>query len=336
RGILIDYFNIPAEKIIFEEGGLFGYDRTYSYLNIRIMESSKNRGLGTHIYLTGTGCRDIEHIGLNWYLLLNRLFTDFELNITRIDIAIDTFTDKYFTLDTIRNYIDNGQVLSRFKSSTKFKQQSLATAITESETIWFGSRTSNIQIVFYNKLMERKNASYKVRDDIKFWYRVETRFRNEVAYSFVQQMLSSGIALPSLINDVLYYYLDFKDYSLDSNKTRWSTSKWWLDFLETNKKLSLDINLKEASLVSKKQWLKDTVSKTEFMVFCADLVKENMSIDMISSNYIYNQLKSGFSKLLLSDKDISIINEYRLVQGLQPLNREDLYDIMQAVKQLLL
>ncbi len=334
KNILIDYFNVPEEKIIFEDKGLFSYDRTYSYLNIRVMESSKHKELGTHIYLTGQGCRDVEELNIDWYKLFDRLFTDFELNVTRLDIAIDTFTDKYFTLYKIRNYIMNGQVCSKFKSSTEFKQCSLSTSDVESETIWFGSRISNIQIVFYNKLYERINANYKVNDDITNWYRVETRFRNEVAYSFLQQILNRGLTLSSLINDVLYNYLDFKDYGLSKQKTRWKTSQWWLDFLETNKKLSLDINIKESSIVAKKKWLSETVSKSEFMVYVSDLKKDGINLDLNSSDYIYQHLKGGFNRLLGSEKDLIKINEYRLIEGLTPLTRNDLFEIINRLEKL--
>jgi hypothetical protein len=42
----------------------------------------------------------------------------------------------------------------------------------------------------------------------------------------------------------------------------------------------------------------------------------------VSPDYIYNQLKSGFSRLLLSDKDITKINEYcGELNGLLPYSR---------------
>lgn len=327
------FLHIPKEEIDVEDSGLYGYKMTYSWRDIKIM-TSLNSVLGTHVLISGKGCRDIESLNVDWLELFGFLTDNFDMNITRIDIAIDTFTDKYFTLQKLRDYIKNKQVVSRFKSSTEFIQKSLSTSDIESETIWFGSRTSNIQIVFYNKLMERTNASYEVDSNIKYWYRCESRFRNEIAMNLVKTILNNGDYI-KIINDVLYNYLDFKDISYtESNRSRWITSSWWLDFLETNKKLSLKVNLKESSIVSKKRWLNDSVSKSQFMVYVSDLVKDTYTIDMLSSNYIYSILKEGFSKI--KDKDMKVINEFRINNGLQPLNKEDLKDIVSNVSSLLI
>lgn len=332
--IFTSFLHIPKEEIDVEDSGLYGYKMTYSWRDIKIMTSLDNSVLGTHVLISGKGCRDIESLNVDWLELFGFLTDNFDMNITRIDIAIDTFTDKYFTLQKLRDYIKNKQVVSRFKSSTEFIQKSLSTSDIESETIWFGSRTSNIQIVFYNKLMERTNASYEVDPNIKYWYRCESRFRNEIAMNLVKTILNNGDYI-KIINDVLYNYLDFKDISYtESNRSRWITSFWWLDFLETNKKLSLKVNLKESSIVSKKRWLNDSVSKSQFMVYVSDLVKDTYTIDMLSSNYIYSILKEGFSKI--KDKDMKVINEFRINNGLQPLNKEDLKDIVSNVSSLLI
>ena len=332
--IFTSFLQIPKEEVSYESSGIYGYNMTYFYRDIKIMTSCDNKILGTHILMSGKGCRDFENLYCSWFDFFSFLFDNFEINITRIDIAIDTFTDKYFTMEKLRDYVLNKQVVSRFKSSTEFIQKSLSTSDIESETIWFGSRNSNIQIVFYNKLLERRNASYVVDPNIKFWYRCESRFRNGIAKNLVETILSGG-SYVDVINDVLYHYLDFKDFnSTESNRSRWQTSSWWLDFLETNKKLSLKVNLKESSIVKKQRWLCDSVSKSEFMVYVSDLVKEDYSIDILSSNYIFNLLKDGFNKI--NSNDLRLINEYRINNGLQPFTYNDLEDISSSISSLIL
>ena len=153
------FMNLSPDVLDYEETGLYCYDRTYSYKNIKVMYSTSHKDFGTFLYMTGTGCRDFESLGLDFINFLTILFKLYTINISRIDISIDTFTNKYFDIQKIRDYINNGQVVSRFKSSVEFIQKSLSNKNIESETIWFGSRTSNIQIVFYNKLMERINRN---------------------------------------------------------------------------------------------------------------------------------------------------------------------------------
>lgn len=333
--IFCSYLKIPRSEVQEENKGLYCYNYTYYWRDIKIMTSSSNKDFGTHILMSGRGCRDFESLFCNWLEFFSFLRDNFDFKVTRIDIAIDTFTDKYFTMQKLRDYIKNKQVVSRFKSSTEFIQKSLSSSEVESETIWFGSRTSNIQIVFYNKKMERINASYEVDKNIEFWYRCELRFRNEVAMNLIDVILSQGNYI-ECINNVLYNYLDFKDYNAnESNRSRWNTSSWWLDFLKSNEKLSLKVNVKESSIIRKQRWLKDSVSKSEFMVYISDIIKdENYSIDLFSSNYLYVLLRDGYSKI--TSKDLQMINEYRLKNGFQLLEMSDLEDIMHWLSKIIL
>lgn len=331
--IFTEYLHISKDLINYEEKGLYCYDRTYSYKGIEIMQSSKSNNFGTFIYMTGSACRDFESLGLNFIDFFRYLFTSYTCNVSRLDIAIDVFNDRYFTIAKIRDYINNKQVVSRFKSSVEFIQKSLSNSNIESETIWFGSRTSNIQIVFYNKKQERINRNYEVDKNIEYWFRCETRFRNEVANNLILTILQDNDYI-TRINEVLFNYLDFKDISLtESNKSRWVTSQWWLDYLETNKKLSLGVNIKESSITCKRKWLNTSVSKTNFMVYVSDLVKQDMSIDIGTSDYLYDFLKYGEKKI--TKKDLDKINDYRIVNGLEPLTLGDLETISESVSKLI-
>ena len=59
-----DLFGLSPLHIVVEPYHLFGYDTSYSFKNIRILvaEYREKEGLssmGTHLYITGSGCRDI-------------------------------------------------------------------------------------------------------------------------------------------------------------------------------------------------------------------------------------------------------------------------------------
>jgi len=172
-----------------------------------------------------------------------------------------------------------------------------------------------------------------VSDDIKYWYRCETRFRNERAKTLVECFVLNDNYM-NVINEVLYNYLDFKDYNVtESNKSRWITSKWWLDFLETNKKLSLKVNLKESSITRKKMWLDKSVSKSELLVYLSNLSLNNdYTLDKYSINYLVDILKEGSKNI--TSRDISLINEYRIKCGYQPLSDKDLIDLLSNLMRL--
>jgi len=331
--IFTKILHLDSRDVLYEEKGMYSYTKMFYYRDIKVLFNDENKDLGIHVIMSGRGCRDYEDLNLEWLDLFNILKENFDYNITRIDIAIDSFTNEYYDMQKLRDYINNGQVVSRFKSSTEFMQKSLSTSDIESETIWFGSRTSDIQIVFYNKLYERNNASYEVSDDIKYWYRCETRFRNERAKTLVECFVLNDNYM-NVINEVLYNYLDFKDYNVtESNKSRWITSKWWLDFLETNKKLSLKVNLKESSITRKKMWLDKSVSKSELLVYLSNLSLNNdYTLDKYSINYLVDILKEGSKNI--TSRDISLINEYRIKCGYQPLSDKDLIDLLSNLMRL--
>ena len=184
--LFTDILHINKEDLLYEKKAMYSYTKILSYRDIKLLFNDDNKSLGLHLLMSGRGCRDFEELGLQWLDLFEILKENFDYNVSRIDVAIDTFTNKYYDMQKLRDYIKNGQVVSRFKSSTEFIQKSLSTSDIESETIWFGSRTSDIQIVFYNKLYERNNASYEVDSNIKFWYRCETRFRNDRAKTLTE------------------------------------------------------------------------------------------------------------------------------------------------------
>ena len=89
-------FNIERQDIIVEQKGLNGYDTTYSYRNIKMMTHHKRKEMGINVLMSGTGCRDYEELNLGWYNLFV-LLNGMTVSYNRIDIAIDDYTNKYFT-----------------------------------------------------------------------------------------------------------------------------------------------------------------------------------------------------------------------------------------------
>ena len=337
--LFTEYLQLSRFDIIKEEQGLYCYNVTFSWRDIKVLVNKDKPNLGIHVLMSGRGCRDFESLGFDWIDFFKFLLDNFDIHFSRVDIAIDTYNDKYYTLEKLRDYIKNGQVVSRFKSSTEFMQKKLSDSTIESETIWFGSRTSNIQIVFYNKLFEQINTNYELNEEFKnkitSWYRCETRFRNEQASTLIECFILNDNYM-NVINEVLFNYLDFKDYNVtESNKSRWTTSQWWLDFLDTNKKLSLKVNKKLSNITTKKKWIDESVSKSELMVYLSDISKNNdFSLDSYSIQHLCDLLKKGFTKINI--KDLSMINEYRCQKGLIPLTDKDLIDLINSVSNLVL
>lgn len=337
-------FGIKKEDIIFENKGLFCYSYTHSYKDIKIFSSDKPE-FGYHIYLTGQACRQYEDIvykqstGIltfskspTWLNLFKRA-KEYDANFTRLDIAIDDFSGSYFTLDDLFTCLQNKEVKSRFKEVQDFKRIFIEDGKINGRTLWFGSRASKIQVVFYDKLLERTSQNYIVDDGIKFWLRCEIRFRTERANEIVSKYVESTNEFSNIIKGVLDYYVSFLEYSsTDSNKRRWKRKEFWDRYLDNVTKSRLTSIPIETSIVKKKQWIDNTVSKSEFAVFLSTL--DNLEIDDKICDYFYELLKSGYARL--EEKDLNMINEYRISKDLPIITMEQIEDYIKDLKGVLL
>ncbi|WP_247933637.1 replication initiation factor domain-containing protein, partial [Streptococcus mitis] len=87
---------------------------------------------------------------------------------------------------------------------------------------------SNIYIRFYDKKKEQEGKGIKV--DASSWQRYEIVLRNEKATDFIERFCE-GETFDTLYLGVLSGAIRFIDKGTDSNKARWETSPFWIDFL---------------------------------------------------------------------------------------------------------
>lgn len=330
--IFKDFFNINESDVIHESRGINGYTDCYSYKAIEIYTCSYDfEHMGINIKLTGTGCRDFEKLGLSWNELFKTLFK-YVFNVNRIDVAIDDYSNQFYTIPKLKKYVERGLVRSKFKADYEIRRLSLEDGSTIGEQIQFGSRASQLEITFYNKLLERTYNQFIIENNIKSWVRCELRFRGTRAYELLTKM-NNGADLNMLAKGVLSNYINFLVKSpTDSNKARWRVVEWWNQFLEGFDKLSLTKRNPENDITKKKQWLYDQVAKTNLTVFASEL--DNFELDNQSSDYLKNFLLKGFNNF--SDKDIEKINSYRIDHGMVPITKNQLHDYLYSLKDLLL
>lgn len=325
--IFSDIFHVKREDVITSAGGLYGYNYTYSYKNIKIMSCDYRDDMGYHIYIPGSGCRDIEDLQLDYQVLIQKLIC-LGCHFTRIDISIDNYSHNYFSLDDIKSCIAEGEVLSKFRNSIEFIKTDLASGANQGYTIWFGSRSSDIQIVFYDKMKERESQGYIVEKGITSWIRLECRFRNERAGEMAVHFSCSPLSeFKKYYKGIIFNYLKFVVYSpTDSCKSRWPVKSWWLSFLDNVEKIQFQSINVESSITKSRRWLVDSVSHTNLKVLLADL---NYSSDDQSVKLISDMLKSGFK--FISDQDLQEINSYRLKSKLNPISRSDIENFCRDV-----
>lgn len=341
-------FRIDRSRVLYNvEKPILSYDSCYSFKNIKILVNSARPDFGVHILLSGTACREFEDLGLDYAEFFNKL-RDYRPHYTRLDVSYDDFTGKYWTLDRIAKCIYNVEVVTRFRSSLQIKKEDLISLDNIGHTIQFGSRSSDIQFTFYDKLKERKANGYELIYDfsyIKHWNRFETRFRNDHALEVINNYLyfsdykviefETKIMCESFndyMRSVISNYISFRVRSeTDSRRSRWPLQPWWKKFLDGAEKIQFQNKPIEYSIVKKRKWLDHTVSYSNFCVMLAEL--PDLSEDEMSSKYLYNLFKVGSEKL--TEKDLQFINEYRISHNLNEFTLEEINEYAKDVKEIL-
>lgn len=285
-----------------------------------------------HLLMSGQGCRDFDTLGLSYKDLIIAI-NERGGSYSRIDIAIDDFTNKYFTLKKLKRYVNNKQVKGKFRTYYSVRKGLIEDNVVLGDTLQFGSRASLVQITFYDKLKERVNNNYIVSDDVKYWFRTELRFRGERCAELFESYLVSE-NLNNFIKGVLYEHIDFLDKSNnDSNKWRWITAKWWTDYLENIDKIKfVPINF-EASITKKRAWIKKSVEKSSAMCFFANM-PTNVNLDDYIKNYFIESLINGVDKF--EDSDVQVINIHRTSIGKKAFTKEVLNDYMRDLKDVII
>lgn len=343
-------FRINRTQVLFDvEKAVLSYEHCYSYKNIKLLLSDSHPEFGIHILMSGTACREFEYLGLDYADFFYKL-REYNPHYTRIDVSFDDFTGKYFTLDRIVNCINNVEVVTKFRSALQIKKENLISLDNIGHTIQFGSRASDIQFTFYDKLKERQCNNYELISeyaDLKFWNRFETRFRNEKALSVINNYLyfsdyknvitfDSAVMCESFndyIKSIINNYISFRVFShTDKRRSRWPYQKWWSDFLKDCRKIRFQNKPLEFSIVKKKAWLDRTVSFCNFCVLIADL--KDFSHDKVTSKYLYDLFMTGADKL--TSKELQYINEYRLSKSLNPFTLEEIREYVDSIKEFML
>ncbi len=321
-----------SDVLLNEKSSHFGYSSCYSYRDICIMVSDRE-DMGYHLYMTGSACREFEELGLNYKELFKKLYK-LNVHFTRVDVSIDDFTGKYFPFDKIKKCVLDRCVVSKFRTSIECVKTNLTDVDNIGYTIWFVTRASDIQFVFYDKLKERiYNANCEIiQDNLTCWNRFEMRYRN----NYADTIILNYIALENFeeyIFGLINNYISFRiKNNNDSHRNRWKLQSWWNNFVGSYQKIQFQNVPVEYSIVRKKSWLYNSCSYSAFQVLLSDI--KDISVDNCLSSFLYEFLKKGSEDV--TDFDLQKINEYRIQNKLLPLNRVEIKDFAKHIKDVII
>ena len=284
-----------------------------------------DENLGIHIILSGYACREIESL-YDFDFILSYAFV-FGSQISRIDVAIDVFSNDVINLKRIKHYIRHANMVSKAKKAIMFDERVISTGEISGSSVRIGSSYSESMVVIYDKLKERANADYVIDESITAWNRIEIRLRRDTALNFLTAyFMEYDLQLGLLSSHVLSNLISFKDWSdKDKNRSRRLNADWWIAFLDDLNKLKLSKKSIQATIQQKQKWVHKNVLPTIASVFLANLdylVIENISL------YILEGIKK------INEMSLSQINTYRVERGASVLSITDLEEIRRHIQSL--
>lgn len=263
------------------KGGL-GYKRQILNNNIRIYFDGLP-GMGICVSVSGKGCRYLESQGQNLWQLIFRLARSARINITRIDLALDTSIK---LIDRVRQSVDKKKYISKCRNIS-YICKSLESS-TRTETIYFGSRSSELMIRLYDKAVEQK------LDDVD-WERWEIVLKKDKIKEVIP-LLEQDIS--QTFKDILYtYFRPIK--SIESNKSRSKVCPWYLDFLGKVKKISLYSETKEKTIEDKWLWLEKQVAPT--MALLSEAFENTEFLGRLAESNYYR----------IKEKDLQLVKKFK-------------------------
>jgi phage replication initiation protein len=245
--------------------GINHYSRGFEFGGIRVCwdGSSKKGNMGVFVNMSGKGCRFFEEQGTGDYMGLFKLILELQrdsdekpMNITRLDVAYDDFKGliplKKIAFDAENlNYVSRchrnrdigkheakyllkGNVdMSEGEIDRNFAQDRDESKRYKGLTVYFGTQKSDFMLRFYDKKAEQE------KKDVDSWVRCEMQLRHNCATGFIKR-LADGEDVRHLFFGVLNQYIRFLEISdTDSNRRRWKTADYWLNFLEHGEEVSI-------------------------------------------------------------------------------------------------
>lgn len=297
---LLKFLEIDSTKLV-ELNGINGYTRRYMYNGINICTEGLE-GMGVYVFATGEGCRTLEsNVNFNW----KNFFTyvnSMKCNIKRLDIARDCFNYE-INLEEIEEFLLNGECISVFSRATIITAiESIKTGKTGGKTINIGSRSSNVFVRMYDKKEEQKS-------DKEYWVRIELELKCQIADGFINCYLNSTELEPigELYSRLLNRYIRFADKSNDTNRSRWQTKLFWVEFINQTKKLYLSIKKGIKSFNHLRKHFIKQYSRFLAMMCIAD-DDESVLLEIAQ-----NSLKN------IKKYQLNIVNSYRESMGNAPI-----------------
>jgi phage replication initiation protein len=283
-----------------KSSGNLGYRRSVRNGGIVIYYDHNEPGRGVCIAISGKGCRQLEATGVvvtwaGWSNLLRRLTTTPGVHLTRLDVAYDDRAG-LLSMERVKEYVDGGQVVSRFKSAYTVQKKTLNPDSGQARglTVNFGSRVSKVMSRFYDKAAEQGVEGH--------WVRCEIEAKDSHAMELAALLANCpGGEEGAVVAGVLRHYISFRERSEgDTNRSRWPESQWWLAFLGAVEKVRLAVGAPARTWEKTRAWVEQQVAPALAVLRLGAYSWEELLGDLLDSGE--NRLKPRHHKMVSDEK----------------------------------
>lgn len=299
-----------------------GYKQSIMYGNIIIFYDSYGGKIerGYKLSFSGQGCRTFELLlkdGKTWLNFFRKII-GLDTNITRIDLAVDDFSE-YLPIDDVRELLKAKRLVSRLKTWAPSSEYDISSGKAIIDGINIGSRRSRSRIMFrlYDKALQMEVPFY--------WNRLEAEIKNENATNAVLRMLeiNTETAISEVTLGIINNYLRFCELEqTDSNRSRWTVWSNWVKFINDVPKIKIGIEIPKSNIDTKLDWLYKQPPKSIAQVMMSIAGTTELTDHVIDENidFLKSLLLKGYDSL--ETKDIKLVEQH-----LELKQKTNLYNI---------
>lgn len=237
-------------------------------------------GMGVHLDASGSGVRQLEAEGIitEWegsegfaaQLLAWNAYA------SRVDVALDDRVG-HLTPARVQGAVDAGRCVSRFRVADPRQRIQLKDGLREGWSLYLGAPSSRIRVRFYDKAAEQASKGVQVDGH---WVRCELQARDERA-ELVLKLLAKGGGLAAVAG-LLFNYIDFKQESDDTNRSRWRTCAWWSAFLGEVQKVRVSLSKVVREIETVAAWFQRQVAPSLALLWHSPAYGERFLLEMFS------------------------------------------------------
>ncbi len=314
QDVVENILGIKFRHFVHEDYAFYGYTEQYILGDIQLMCSDIEE-MGILLELKGRGCRQFESYlqaqGKSWY----EFFVNARLQngvFKRIDLAVNDLVG-LLDIPYLIQKCENEECVSLFRSYKTYScgELSRQNVVGMGDTLYLGSRASEIHFCIYKKNYEQYQKFGIDIDDIEIKNRFEIRLRNDRAKKALDDYLKNN-DIENVVFKIINRYVRFIDSDSDGNIHRKSLDKKWEFFLgNCREKMCLTEKPEPYSFDKSLNWIKKQVAPTLKTAMFLDKMNGTDIIDKIIDNAkISEKLEMVIRNNSTSIFDMIVINDF--------------------------